>query len=73
MSIASKIFLRILHFQTNFLNKERYKFSFGKKFEYNSNLLFLLLILVYNTYRMTSSSSQKKIAIVGSGNWGSAM
>jgi len=28
---------------------------------------------VYNTYRMTSSSSQKTIAIVGSGNWGSAI
>jgi len=28
---------------------------------------------VYNSYRMPSSSSKKTIALVGSGNWGSAM
>jgi hypothetical protein len=33
----------------------------------------VFLLLVYHTYRMSSLTSLKKIAIVGSGNWGTAM
>ncbi|CAF2080473.1 unnamed protein product [Rotaria magnacalcarata] len=48
---------RVLHLHFDFLRKNRHHFSY-----------------VRNVYRMASSSlAKKKIAVVGSGNWGSAI
>jgi hypothetical protein len=41
-------------------------FSFNKEIEYH-------FIFNLSYYTMSSSPSLKKIAIIGSGNWGSAM